>query len=208
MTNRILAASYKRGVQLNSAGCPLDYPKALPGHSAAGQKPLCAEQLAGYFESCVYLFGPLHQGYLIGLRLGTDCSTETTIAEWSFEPPWPDIPIFWDYEPRDVIPKLHLGAYRSLLDSPLMGVLNNRRLLRRGYPVEGLLCGYSYQPIPESRDRSVSGKLKLVDDKGNTVALRIALAVVRPRQTRSIEMAELAVKRARTMHALGLDGDE
>jgi len=207
MTNRILAASYKRGVQLNSAGCPLDYPNALPGHSAAGQKPFRAEQLAGYTESCVYFFGPLHQGYLIGLRLGTDSSTEITIAEWSFVPPWPDIPICWDYEARDFIPKLHLGAYQHLLDSPLMEVLNDRRLLRRGYPVEGLLCGYSYQAIPECRDRSVTAKLNFVDDKGNTVALRVALAVVRPRKTRSIETAELAVKRARKMHALGLDRD-
>jgi hypothetical protein len=159
MANRILAASYKRGVQLNSAGCPLDYPNALPGHSAAGQNPLRAEQLAGYVESHIYLFGPTHTGFLIGLRLGTDCATETSIAEWSFEPPWPDIFICWDYEPRDFIPKLHLGAYRHLLDSPLLGVLNDRRLLRRGYPVEGLLCGYSYQPIPECQDRTVSAKL-------------------------------------------------
>lgn len=205
MSNRILAASYKRGVQLKSAGCPLDYPNALPGHSAAGQKPLWAEQLAGYVESCVYLFGPQHQGYLIGLRLGTDCSTETTIAEWSFVPPWPDIHICWDYEAPDFIPIVHRGAYRHLFDSPVMEVLNDRRLLRLGYPVEGLMCGYSYQPIPDCQDRSVSAKLKFVDDKGNTAALRLALVVVDHRETRSIDMAKLAVKRARRMHALGLD---
>jgi hypothetical protein len=179
----------------------------LPGHSAAGQKPLRAEQLAGYIESCVHFFTPTHQGYWIGLRLSTDCAAETTIAEWSFVPPWPDIPIFWDSEPRDVIPKLHLGAYRHLLDSPLMAVLNDRRLLRRGYPVEGLLCGYSYQPIPETGDRSVSAKLNFVDDKGNTAALSVTLAVVGPRKTRSIDMARLAVRGARRRHELGVDRD-
>ena len=29
MKNRIFAASYKRGVELIAAGCPLDYPGAL-----------------------------------------------------------------------------------------------------------------------------------------------------------------------------------
>ena len=62
MTNRIYTASHERGVQLISAGCPLDYPDALPGHSAARRKPFRAEQLAGYIESRVYLFGPMHTG--------------------------------------------------------------------------------------------------------------------------------------------------
>jgi hypothetical protein len=207
MINRIFAASYERGVRLIAAGCPLDYPNVLPGHSAARRKPFRAEQLAGYVESRVYMFGTMHTGYLIGLRLGTDCPTETTIAEWSFVPPWPDQIICWDYEARDLVPKRDQGSYRTLLDSPLMGVLNDRRLLRRGYPVEGLLCGYSYQPIPESRDRSVFAKLNFVDDKGNTVALRVALAVVRPPTTCSKAIPTRAVQRSRRMHALGLDGD-
>jgi len=35
MKNRIFAASYKRGIELIAAGCPLDYPGALARHSAA-----------------------------------------------------------------------------------------------------------------------------------------------------------------------------
>jgi hypothetical protein len=182
---KVDAASYERGVQLIAAGCPLDHPDALPGRSAAQRKPFRAEQLDGYAQSCVYMFGPRHSGYLIGLRLGTDCPSGTVITEWSFEPPWPDHAICWDYEARGFIPKRDQGAYRSLLDSPLTEVLNDHHPLRRGYPVEGLLCGHSYQPIPESSDHSVSAKLTLVDDRGNTVALRIAMTVVRPVATRS-----------------------
>jgi hypothetical protein len=208
MTNKTYPASHERGVQLIAAGCPVDYPNALPGHSAARRRPFRAEQLAGYASSHVYVFGPTHIGYLIGLRLGTDRSAGAIIHEWSFEPPWPDQMICWDYEARDFIPKLHLGAYRHLLDSPLLGVLNDRRLLRRGYPVEGLLCGYSYQPIPESRDRSVSGKLQLVDDKGNTVALHIALTVLPLAANRSNTLAVDVVQRARRRRALVLDVDE
>jgi len=206
MTNRIFAASYERGVQLIAAGCPLDYPEALAGQRAVRQKPFRAEQLAGYAESRVILFGPQHAGYLICLRLGTDHPTGTIITEWSFLPPWPDQLISWDYEATDIIPKGQREAYLGLLKSRLMGVLNERRLLRRGYPVEGLLCGYSHQPIPESGDRSVSAKLTLVDDIGNTVALRIALAVVRPPATCSNSTPTRAVQRSRRMHRLGSNG--
>jgi hypothetical protein len=170
---------------LVAAGCPLDYPDALPGYSAARGKSFFAEQLAGYAESRVYLLGPLHTGYLIALRLGTNRPSGTIISEWSFEPPWPDLQICWDYERTDIIPDGHREAYAGLFASRLMGVLNERRLLRRGYPVEGLLCGCSHQPIPESGDRSVFAKLTLVDDAGNTVSLRIPLTVVRTAATRS-----------------------
>jgi len=180
MTNRTFAASHRRGVELAAAGCPLDSLDALADRSAPERKLFRAEQLAGYAESCVYLFGPLHTGYLIGVRLGTDRPSGTVITDWRVEPPWPDHAICWDYEARDFIPKRDLGGYRDLLDSRLMGVLNDRRKLRRGYPVDGLLCGYSYQAVPESGDRKVSAKLILFDDIGNRVAVGISLAVVRP----------------------------
>jgi len=180
MKNRIFAASHERGMELTAADCPLDYPEALPGHSAVRHKPLRAEQLGGYAESRVYVISPLQTGYVIGLRLGTDRPSGTIIADWGFVPQWPDQLINWDYEPWDIIPEGNLVAYEGLLKSRLMGVLNDRRQLRRGYPVEGLLCGCSFQPIPESGEGFVYGKLTLVDDVGNTVALRIALTVVHP----------------------------
>jgi hypothetical protein len=179
MKNRIFAASHERAKELIAAGCPLDYPEALPGHSAARCKTSHAEQLAGYAESRVYAISPLQTGYLIGLRLGTDRPSGTIIAEWSFTPPWPDHLIIWDYEPWDIIPAGHREAYRSFLNSRLTGVLNDRRLLRRGYPVEGLLCGCSAQPVPEPGDGLVSAKLTLVDDRGKTIALRLGLTVIR-----------------------------
>ena len=206
MTNRIYTASHERGVQLISAGCPLDYPDALTGHLAARRKPFRAEQLAGYAESRVYLFGPMHTGYLVGLRLGTDRPTGTIITEWSFLPPWPDQQISWDCEASDIIPKGQREAYSGLVESRLMGVLNDRRLLRRGYPVEGLLCGYSYQPTPESGDRSVSAKLTLVDDIGTMVTVRIALAIVRPAATRLNTFSTCAGRPLRGLHELASDG--
>ena len=185
MKNRIFAGSYKRGIELMAAGCPLDYPDALAGHAEAQREPFRAEQLRGYVESRVYALGPLQTGYVIALRLGTDRPPGSVITEWGFAPPWPDHLINWGYEPLDIIPEGQREAYESVLDSHLMGVLNEHRLLRRGYPIEGLVCGCSYQPIPESRDSVIYGKLTLVDDRENAVALRIALTVIRQPATRS-----------------------
>lgn len=184
MTNRIFAASYERGIELTAVGCPLDYPDALPRRLGARRMPLFAQQLDGYAESCVYALGR-RTVYVIGLRLGTDVPG-AIITEWNVVPPWQEQVICWEYAPEDIIPKRDWGTYASLVDSRLMGVLNDRRLLRRGYPIDGLVCGCSSQPIPESCAGSVSAKLTIVDDAGNTVALPIGLAVFRP-VTRALE---------------------
>jgi hypothetical protein len=206
MKNRIFAASHERGMQLIAAGCPLDYPEALLGHSAARHKPFRAEQLAGYAESRVYAIGPLQTGYVIGLRLGTDCPSGTIITDWSFVPPWPDQQIIWDYEAWDIIPEGQREAYAGLLKSRLMRVLNDRRLLSRGHPVKGLLCGCSSQPIPESGEDHVRGKLTLFDNEGNQVALSIALTVVRPTATRSKTFLTRAGRRFQGVRELASEG--
>jgi hypothetical protein len=184
MTKRIWAASYERGVELAAAGCPLDL-DALKNDWAAAGKSLWAKQMIGYAESCVYVLGASLTGFVIGLRLGINRGVGTAIAEWSFVPPWPDHLICWDYEASDVIPELHLGSYRDVLESRLLQILDNRCLLRPGYPVEGLLYGLSNQQIPESGEGLVFGKLRLIDDKGNEVSLRIDLRIYQAAATRS-----------------------
>jgi len=62
----------------------------------------------------------------------------------------------------------------------------------RGYPVEGLLCGCSSQPAPESGDGSVFAQLTLADDQGDSVAVRIALTVIRLAATRSKSLSRPA----------------
>lgn len=184
-TNHIFGASYERGVELKAAGCPLDYLDVL-AHSEAKRKRFRVKEITGYAETCVFVFNPQRIGFAIALALDTDRSAGTIITNWTFEPPWPNHQISWDYEPQDIIPERHLEAYKSLLKSRLTEVLNDRRLLRRGYPVRGLLCGCAFQPIPEPGDGAVSGELVLVDDIGNVVATRINLAVVRPAASRRV----------------------
>jgi hypothetical protein len=177
MTRRIFTASRERGMRLMTAGCPLDFPEALRSSSFR------AEQIAGYAESWVFALGPLQTAYLIGLRLGTDSPSGTVISEWNFAPPWPDHRVDWNHEPVDIVPKGLQEAYNSLAGPALRRVLEERRLLRRGFPVEGLLCGRSCQTIPESGGNNVSAQLTFVDDRGHTVALRIALQVIRRART-------------------------
>jgi hypothetical protein len=171
MKNPICAASYERAVELMAAGCPLDYPDALPHQSFS------AEQLPGYVESRVYKLGPLDAGWVIPLRLRTDRRSGTIISDLDFEPPWKGHAVDWECEPEEIIPKKHLDEYRSLVNSRLMKVLNEGCLIRRGYPVEGLLCGRSYQPIGESYQGFLSAKLSFTDNRGNMVPLCINLSV-------------------------------
>ncbi|HKD63764.1 MAG TPA: hypothetical protein VKB40_06990 [Candidatus Acidoferrales bacterium] len=180
MRNRIFTASYERGLELIAAGCPLDYPGSLARHSAAQRKTFRAQQVEGYAESRIYALGAMQTGYLICLRLVTDCPGGTIISDWGVVPPWENHIVIWEYGPLDIIPNGQREAYRDLLDSRLMSVLNERCLLRRGYPVEGLLCGCSAQPITEPVDRFVYSQLTLVDDRGTRVTLRVAMRVISP----------------------------
>jgi hypothetical protein len=179
MKNPICAASYEWAVKLKAAGCPIDYPDTLPRDSAAMRKSFRAEQLPGYVTSRVYALGRLETRYVIALRLGTDRPSGTIIKNWSLESPWQDHVIDWDYEPADIIPKNDQDEYRSLVNSRLMKVLNEGRLIRRGYPVDGLLCGRSFQPIGESSHGVIPAKLSFTDDLENTVPLCIDLNIER-----------------------------
>lgn len=173
MKNPICAASYERAVELMAVGCPIDYADALPRQSFR------AEQLPGYVRSRVYELGPGDTGYVIALRLGTDRSSGTIIKKWSFEPPWKDPFIDWECAPEEVIPKKYHDEYRSPVNSRLMEALNKSCLIRRGHPIDRLLCGRSIQPIGESSHGVKSAELSLTDDLGNTLRLCIDFDVYR-----------------------------
>ncbi len=183
MRRQNLFVSHQRGAELVAGGCPLDYPETLPHRFDSERKPFRVNELGGYIQSRVYMLGEVKIGYAIAVRLETDRPSGTIITHWNVEPPWSDVAICWEDEPRDFIRKRDPGEYGGLVDTPLLGVLNDHRLLRRYHPVEGLLCGYSYQAVPEFNDREVSAKLMLADDTGSLVTTHIKLVVWRPRPT-------------------------
>jgi hypothetical protein len=181
MINPLFAASYECGRRLVAAGCPLDYLQDLPRNLAAFRKTLELRQLGGYVESRVFALGSTQTCYLIGLRLHSELPRGMIISDWSFSPPWEDHVISWDYDAREMVPEREHASYESVFDSRLSAVLNDGRLLARGHPIEGLLCGCAYQAIPDScaSGATVSAKLTVTDNTGRTFALRIALAVDR-----------------------------
>lgn len=180
MINHPFAASHECGRRLVAAGCPLDYLENLPRTSYAHRKRLHVQELGGYIESRVFdEWEGRGSRYLIGIRLGTDLPGGIIVSNWNFFPPWGNPHICWDYELRDIVPAKEQFPYSEFLNSPLSKVLNQRRRLTRGRPVEGFLCGRSVESIPESIlvGATACAKLELVDDTGSTVRLDINLAV-------------------------------
>lgn len=177
MKNPICAASYERALDLMAAGCPIDYPDSLPRQSFR------AEQLLGYVGSRVFVRGRLDPIYVFPLRLSTERPSGTVITNWSLELPWPDPSINWDHELADTIPPEYHNEYESLFKSRLMKVLNERRRIRCGYPVDGLLCATSFRPIEESCHDLIPAKLSFTDYLGNTVPLCIDSNIERLRRS-------------------------
>ena len=66
---------------------------------------------------------------------------------------------------RTSFPKSTWTNTSSLLKSKLMKKLNESSMIRPGYPVEGLLCGRSFQPIGESSHGVISAKLSFTEIK-------------------------------------------
>ena len=175
MKNPFFAASYESGVELMAAGCPLDYPDALPHQSFR------VEQLPGYGDSRVYELGPFDTGWVIPVGLRTDRQSGTIISHVNFEHPWQHHDIDWECEPEDIIPEKDQVDYKHLFKSRLKGGRNQHRLIRCGCPVEGILCGRLVQPIGEYSHGFISAKLSVTDDLGNTVPLSMKLSLFRLR---------------------------
>jgi hypothetical protein len=189
----IWGASYARGLRLAKAGCSLPYIDALPGRERFYQVDLYVKQLGGYFESYAVDEGS-STVYALALRVGTDLSRGAIITRRDVIPPWPEHYIDWDYEPEDVLPKHLLEYYAGLVDSRLPSVLNERELLNRGRPVEGLLCGRAWAPIPASwsRERPAMAKIVLVDGSGVPVRAPIELTIFTVKRPKH-QMRESAV---------------
>lgn len=171
-------ASRERAVKLMAAGCPIDYPDALVLNSASRRQSFHVEQPLGYGDSRVYKFGGLDAGWVIPLRLRTDRPSGTVIRGWDLELPDENHAINWDCEPEEVIPKKDWEDYQHLFKSRLRRVLEGH-LIRRGSPVEGVLCGRSYQQIEESSPGFLSARLSFTDDLGTTVSLPIQMNVLK-----------------------------
>jgi hypothetical protein len=175
--NHFWNASYAQGVRLAKAGCHLPHLNALPGKDRFYLRKLYVSQVGGYLESYAIDWGT-STGYVLALRVGTDHS-RAIITSYQLVPPWPDHEIEWGLDPEDVIPRSKLQDFEGLLESRLPSILNERRLLRQGRPVQGLLCGIAWTPIPVSspRDRPAMAEITIVDGSGAPVREPIQLTI-------------------------------
>jgi hypothetical protein len=178
--SRLWQASYARGVRLSKAGCSLPYLHTLPGRGSFYQRAVYVDQVRGYFQSCAINFGEA-AGYVIALRVGTDHARGAIVTSYVLNPPWPDDEIQWGYHPEDLLSECSVYDYRKLLESNLPGFLAQRRLLSRGRPVEGLLCGFSWNPIPELylRRKSTVAEIVVVEDSGRRACSPLRLAILK-----------------------------
>jgi hypothetical protein len=178
----IWRASYSRGMRLAKAGCALPYLERLPERTHYYQRPLYVEEIGGYAESFAIDEGA-STVYGLALRIGTERRDGAIVTDFRFISPWEDHVISWGYDPEDVVPDSRLASYRNLVKSRLSAVLFERKLLRRGRPVEGLLCGRASTPIPLSalRERPAMAEIILVGDSCECVRSRIHLQIDRSR---------------------------
>lgn len=196
---RIWAASHERGLRLKKAGCEIPYLDELPRKKRF--HGLEVGPIGGYIESLAIENGATTH-YVIALRLSTDRSTGSTVSTYSFIPPWLDHEIFWEYDAEQLLPASWLKRYESLLNSRLSAVLNQRALLYRGRPLEGLMAGSSWASIPPSvpRNRSADARITLVDDSSKHVRSVIPLTIIQSDYYRS------QISGRKTRAVLDLDG--
>jgi hypothetical protein len=181
MKRNLFCASYERGCRLAAVECPLPYLVDIPGTP----KPLLASEPNGYgylgaraFNLCRY--GGI--GYVVGLRLATELSNGVRIREWEFDSPWPNHSVItWGSDARCFLSPSELPDYEPSLDSDLWEVLATGRRITRGHPVEGLLCGTTFEAIPESiADGAwVPAKINLFAETGGRVSLSVLLSIDR-----------------------------
>jgi hypothetical protein len=182
MISPLYSASYERALQLRNAGCPIDDLRALPHEQTLHVGPL-----GGYFQSRVVDLGGNGTNYIVGIRLVVDRGA-VVISDWSFVPPWSDHNVNWDYEPCDILPQSDQNVWKSLLNDRLSTALNDRRLVTRGRPVRGILCGWAAQEVPAAlQDERLYGNLTLRCASGQTIVQRMALDLWRARPRRNEE---------------------
>jgi hypothetical protein len=201
-------ASYERGLRLEAAGCPLDYLESLPRNTKSVGPRLRVEQLGGEDVSRVYDYGNGTVGYSFSARLGTDRAAGVIISNWEFVPPWRH-DIDWDIGPYDVVPGWQQSACTHLFKSSLLDVLNKRRILRRGHPVEGLLCGCAFLDPKEHLEFSLAGasytaEFRVTDEFGDTYTETFELTVDRTPAIRRAHQRKVRSRRSSDRKPLNL----
>jgi hypothetical protein len=106
-------------------------------------------------------------GYSLSLHLAVDLPA-LTIWGWKLDLPWEDPQFQWLPEPQGSVFPVNMYQVPGCegLKFPRDEVINHRRVLRRGYGLEGLLLGFGFASIPDSyrHGADIDANLVLIDE--------------------------------------------
>ena len=170
--------SLQRALRLADAGCNVPLEAFLPEETT--RRRLYVRPLAEYGLEGLVVEREGGTGYVVPLRVGTDLSS-AIVMDVDFRPPWPDHQFIWDCFLESLLPENLRSPYLPFVRSRLREVLEERRVIYAGRPVDGLMCFATLAPIPDSvpRDRPAIGGVVLVDRSGLRVQTSIPLRIVR-----------------------------
>jgi hypothetical protein len=136
-------------------------------------------QVGGIVESSAFdLDCGSGTGYSLSLHIAVDLPT-FAIWEWRLDLPWEDPQFQWLPDPPGrVFPdNMYQVPGCPGLKFPRDVVLNHRRVLRRGYGLDGLLLGFGFESIPDSyhHGANIDASLVLIDEMGRGFSTPVQL---------------------------------
>lgn len=144
-------------------------------------------QVGAISDSSAYDFEASYgTGFILNLHIAVD-RPAFAILRWELDLPWDSPPIQWLTKPSgDVFPgNMYQLPGRTRLLFPQAEVINHRRVLRRGYGLDGLLLGFGSESIPESyrHGAMIGAILVLVDEMGRGFSKSVHLWADRSAKT-------------------------
>jgi hypothetical protein len=115
-------------------------------------------------------------GVMLSLHIAVDLPA-LTIWKWQLDLPWKDSQVHWIADPLG-------SAYDNMYQIPgwdvkfaRCQVINHRHVLRRGHSLDGLLLGFSFEPIPASyrHGANIDASLVLIDEMGRDFSTPVQL---------------------------------
>jgi hypothetical protein len=121
-------------------------------------------------------------GYNLFLHIAVDLP-RFAIWEWMLDLPWKDPQIQWLPDPTGHTFPNNMYQFPGCPDLkfPRDEVINHRRMIRRGRPLDGMLLGYGFESIPDSyrHGANIDASLVLIDEMGRGFSTPVKLWINR-----------------------------
>jgi hypothetical protein len=130
---------------------------------------LYVRQVGGWLENSAFDLDCGGTGFVLSVHVAVDMPV-FGISGWELDLPWEDRQFQWLADPLEHVPsddKYQIPGCVGLRYSR-DEVLNHRRTLKRGHPLDGLLLGFSFESIPASyrSGATIDASVVLIDEMG------------------------------------------